>query len=97
MKSNFNIRRVIGIIALTLLIIGMIPKILFGDEEHLVWQLDNWALLFSFVFIMVYSIMLTIHITKGKQWAVQLLEWIVCVIVVLYCISRVFLMVLFMI
>ncbi len=98
MKNNFNIRKTIGITALTLLIIGIIPKIVFGDEEHLVWQLDNWALLFSFVFIMVYSVMLTIHITKGKHWAVQLLEWIVCaIIVVIICVSRVFLIVLFMV
>ena len=41
--------------------------------------------------------MLTIHITKGKRWAVQLLGWIACAIVVIYCIFRVFLMVLFMI
>ncbi len=90
MKNNFNIRKTIGITALTLLVIGIIDYLTY-------YRLDNWALLFSFVFIMVYSVMLTIHITKRKHWAVQLLEWIVCAIVVMFCISRVFLMVLFMI
>ena len=45
MKAK-TIRRIIGITALVLWVLAIVPKFLLG-EDMLVWQLDNWALLFA--------------------------------------------------
>ena len=87
MKNLNQIRRIIGITAVLLWVIGIVPKIILGDRCRLVWQLDNWALFFAPIFTLVYAIMLTIHIAKGKRWTTKLLEWSVFGVVAIVCIA----------
>lgn len=87
MKDMVKIRRIIGITIVMLWIIGIVPKIIHGDRCRLVWQLDNWALIFAPVFTLVYAILLTLYLAKGKRWTTKLLEWFVLGVVSIVCVA----------
>lgn len=91
MKAK-TIRRIIGITALVLwgVVIASRCFFIFGNRYRLVWQLDNWAFLFAPILTLVYAAMLTIHISRGKHWAVKLSEWLVCTFVILLCLVMFF-------
>lgn len=82
-----KIRRIIGIIALVLWVIAVVPAIVLSQRFRLVWQLNNWALFFAPVFTLAYAIMLTIRVSKGKHWAIKLLEWFFCVVFIIICVT----------
>lgn len=83
MKAK-TIRRIIGITALVLWAVAIVPKFFLG-EDMLIWQLDNWALITSLVLTVIYAILLTLRMGRGKHWVFKLIEWIVCGIVVYVC------------
>ncbi len=90
MKPN-RIRRIIGVTALVLWAMAVVPKIILQDSgSRLVCQLDNWAALFAPMLSIAYIIMATIRVTKGKHWGVKLLEWTICVAVTLLCVVMLF-------
>ena len=88
LKKNTNktttIRRTIGITALVLWVLAIVPKFLLG-EDMLVWQLDNWALLAAPLLTLAYAVML-ITIAQRKSWIVKLSVWISCIIFALVCV-----------
>jgi hypothetical protein len=84
-------RKITGITVLVLWAFAIVPKILFVFRCKLAWQLDKWALILALILTSVYAIMLTIHLAKGKHWAIKLFEWLGCTIVVLACVSWFFL------
>jgi hypothetical protein len=92
MKKATTIRRIIGITALVLWVVVIVSRcfFLFGNRYRLVWQLDNWAFLFAPILTLVYAVMLTIHISRGKHWAVKLSEWLGCTLFVLLCLVEFF-------
>ena len=87
MKKITKIRRILGITVVMLWVIGIVPKIIFGNSCRLVWQLDNWALFFAPVFTLVYAILLTLYFAKGKRWTIKLLEWFVFGVVAIICVA----------
>lgn len=87
MKNIVQIRRIIGVTTVILWIIGIVPKIILGNRCRLVWQLDNWALVFAPVFTLVYAILLTLYFAKGKRWTIKLLEWFVFGVVAIVCVA----------
>lgn len=93
LKKNTNktttIRRTIGITALVLWVIGILSLTVLGQDK-LILQLDVWSVILAPVFTFVYSIMLTIHICKGKHWAIKLAEWIWCAFIFFFCIVVLF-------
>lgn len=82
MKAK-TIRRIIGITTLVLWVLAIVPKF---ACDCLVWQLDNWALVFASVFTLAYAVMLTVQSSKGKPWYNKLLKWIGCIVVAFVCI-----------
>ncbi len=84
LKKRVNIRRIIGITALVLWVLAIVPKFLLG-EDMLVWQLDNWALLAAPLLTLAYTAML-INIAQRKNWIVKLSVWISCIIFALVCV-----------
>lgn len=82
-----KIRRIIGITALLLWVIAIVPKIILDYNGRLMWQLDKWAFMLAPVFSIAYAVMLTIHIAKGKRWTIKLLECIGCGVITLVCIG----------
>ena len=84
-------RRIIGITTLVLWAIAILPYFFFGFRWKLSWQLDVWAFLFALFLSSVYAIMLTVHITKGKHWALKTAEWLLCVTIVLLCVGKILL------
>lgn len=86
MKAK-TIRRIIGITALVLWGVAIVFVFYFvlGHSYRIVWRLDQWAFLFAPLLTLVYAVMLTIRISKGKHWAVKLLEWFGCTLVILLC------------
>ncbi|MBR3413383.1 MAG: hypothetical protein IKG81_11915 [Bacteroidales bacterium] len=93
MQKNIHIRRIIGITAITLwvfVIVSKVALVLFGHGDRPIWQLDNWALLFAPILTMVFAIMTTSHISKGKHWAIKVMIWLGCTLVTLLCIATFF-------
>ena len=83
--------RIVGITALVLWAIAVVPKIIFWhSSSRLVCQLDNWAAVFAPMLSIAYIIIATIHVTKGKHWGVKLLEWTICLAVTLLCVVILF-------
>lgn len=87
MKNMTKIRRILGITTVMLWVIGIVPKIILGNNCRLVWQLDNWALFFAPVFTLVYAVLLTLYFAKGKRWTIKLLEWFVFGVVAIVCVA----------
>lgn len=82
-----RIRRIIGITALTLWVLAIVPKIIFyGDSQRLVWQIDNWAAMCAPVITIAYAVLLTIGLVKNKRWTIKTLGWLCCSAVILFCI-----------
>ena len=79
-----TLRRFVGIAALVMWVVGVVSKVALG-EDMLVWQIDNWALELAPLLTLAYSIMLAVHILKGKHWAIKTLGGVVCSFVVLIC------------
>ena len=77
-------RRIIGVAALVMWVVGVVSRATLG-EDMLVWQIDNWALELAPLLTLAYSIMLAVHILKGKHWAIKTLGGVVCSFVVLIC------------
>ena len=84
-KTVTHVRRIVGITALLLWLIAILPLLLLPNNERLVWQLDNWALIFAPVLTLVYAVLLTVRLAKGKHWAVKVGEWLACTVVALLC------------
>lgn len=76
--TTTHIRRIIGITALVLWVIAIVPRFILGKGERLVFQLENWALLFAFVLSILYMIMRTIYVVK-KDNKHKLYYWLRCV------------------
>ncbi|MBO4307353.1 MAG: hypothetical protein J5848_03485 [Bacteroidales bacterium] len=89
MTKETIIRRIIGITALVLWVVAIVPKF-FLSENMMVWQLDNWALLFAPLLTLAYIVMLAIHIVKGKHWIVKLSVCISCALIICACIVMFF-------
>ncbi|MBO7490420.1 MAG: hypothetical protein J6T88_09095 [Bacteroidales bacterium] len=85
MTKKANIRRIIGITALALWVVAIVPRLFLG-KDMLIWQLENWALIFAPILTLVYSVMFTSHFTKEKHLAVKISGWISCVLMVLLCV-----------
>ena len=84
MTKKANIRRIIGITALALWVVAIVPKFFLG-EDMLIWQLDNWALIMAPLLTIVYAVLLTVHLGRNKHWTIKLIEWISCVFVIYVC------------
>lgn len=84
MKAK-TIRRIIGITALVLWAVGIVSKVTLGNDDILWGQLDFWALLFAPIMTVIFAVMLTKDVSKGKHWAVKLGMWMACIIVLLLC------------
>jgi len=84
-------RKIIGFTTLILWSIVILSKLLCSFQWKLSWQLDAWGFLSALFLTSIYAIMLTIHIAKGKHWAIKTAEWLVCVTIVLFCIGKFFL------
>ena len=84
MTKKVNIRRIIGITALVLWVVAIVPKFFLG-EDMLIWQLDNWALIMAPLLTIVYAVLLTVHLGRDKHWTIKLIEWISCVFVIYVC------------
>ena len=84
MERKVAIRRIIGITALVLWVVAIVPKFLPG-EDMLVWQLDSWALLFAPLLTLAYTVMLT-YIAQRKNWIVRISVWISCFLFALVCV-----------
>ena len=52
------IRRIIGITTLVLWVIAIVPRFILVKGEKMVFQMENWALLFAFILSIPYMIML---------------------------------------
>lgn len=76
--TTTHIRRIIGITALVLWVIAIVPRFILGKGERLVFQLENWALFFAFVLSILYMIMRTIYVVK-KDNKHKLYYWLRCV------------------
>lgn len=76
--TTIQIRRIIGITALVLWVIAIVPRFILGKGERLVFQLENWALFFAFVLSILYMIMRTIYVVK-KDNKHKLYYWLRCV------------------
>lgn len=87
MEMKVKIRRIIGITALVLWVIAIVPKIILDHNSRLVWQLDNWAFMIAPIFTIAYAVLLTIYIANGKHWAIKSLVWIGCGVISLVCIG----------
>lgn len=89
-----TLRRIIGIVALVMWLVGVVSRVALG-EDMLVWQIDYWALILAPMFTLAYSIMLAVHILKGKHWAIKTLGGVVSSFVVLICLLLMFVIGLF--
>lgn len=90
MKKTTTIRRIIGITALVLWVMAIVPQFFLGYNDRIFWRLDQWALWFAPVLTLVYAVMRTIYISKCKHWAVKILEWLGCTFIILLCLATFF-------
>ncbi len=82
-----RLRRIIGITALVLWMLAIVPKIIFyGDSQRLVWQMDNWAAMFAPILTIAYAIILTIYLVRNRRWQIKVLGSLCCVAAALFCI-----------
>ena len=72
------IRRIIGITTLVLWVIAIVPRFILVKGEKMVFQMENWALLFAFILSIPYMIMLTIYVVK-KNNKHKVYYWLRCV------------------
>lgn len=89
-KTVTLVRRFVGIAALLLWPLAILPPLLLPNFERLVWQIDNWALIFAPALTLVYAVLLTVRLAKGKHWAVKVGEWLACSVVALLCLVTLF-------
>ena len=82
MKTT-TIRRIIGITALVLWVVAVVPL---GEGNKLVWQLDSWAMVAALVLTPVYAVFLAIRLGMDRQWLIKVMSWIGCAIVAYVCI-----------
>ncbi|MCR5314153.1 MAG: hypothetical protein K6E54_11035 [Bacteroidaceae bacterium] len=74
-----------GIAILTLVLLGVsfLPTLFFEHGDRLVWQLGNWAWLFSSLLIAIIVVLLTIRYTKGKYILWKIMGWLCCIVLVI--------------
>lgn len=89
-KTVTLVRRAVGIAALLFWPMAILPLLLIPNTERLVWQLDNWALIFAPALTLVYAVLLTVRLAKGKHWTVKVGEWLACMVVALLCLVTLF-------
>lgn len=83
MKAT-TIRKIIGITALVLWAVA-ISSVFLDEGVRIAYQLDRWAFGIALVLTLVYAVMLTIHIGRGKHWLTKVAAWIGCVMVIYVC------------
>lgn len=89
------IRRIIGITALVLWGVALVPGLVLPEGVRPVWQLDSWATLFALILTVAYAILLIIHFAHARHWAVRLAALVVCAVVIWVCSFGIFLAFLF--
>ena len=75
----------IAILTLVLLVVSFVPTLFLEHGDRLVWQLNNWAWLFSSLLIAIIGVLLTIHYTKGKHILWKTMAWLGCAILAIIC------------
>ena len=83
MKAT-TIRKIIGITALVLWAVA-ISSVFLDEGVRIAYQLDRWDFGIALVLTLVYAVMLTIHIGRGKHWLTKVAAWIGCVMVIYVC------------
>ena len=58
MKKANTIRRIIGITALVLWVVAIVPLFFLGYNDRIVWRLDQWALWFAPALTLVFTMQL---------------------------------------
>jgi hypothetical protein len=73
----------IAILTLVLLVVSFVPSLFLEHGDRLVWQLNNWAWLFSSLLIAIIGVLLTIRYTKGKHILWKIMGWLGCIVLVI--------------
>ena len=73
----------IAILTLVLLVVSFVPTLFLEHGDRLVWQLNNWAWLFSSLLIAIIGVLLTIRYTKGKLILWKIMGWLGCIVLVI--------------
>ena len=76
---------IIAIVVLILLGIALVPKLFLNNGDRLVWQLENWARIFSTLLIAVDVVLLTIYYAKGKHVLKKIFAVLGCVVLIAVC------------
>ena len=82
MKAK-TIRRIIGITALVLWAVAVVPL---GEGNKLLWQLDSLAMVAALLLTPVYAVFLAIRLGMDRQWLIKAVVWVGCGIVAYVCI-----------
>lgn len=72
MSTTKIIRRTIGIAALVMWVVAVVPLVCFGHGDHWVWHLDSWAFFVAPILTAIYAVMLVAHFAKGKHRTAKL-------------------------
>ena len=83
MKAK-TIRRSIGIPALVLWVV-VVCSMSLDEGVKIAYRLDGWAFGIALILTPVYTIMLTIHIGRGKHWMIRTSAWLGCALVIYIC------------
>ena len=74
------LRRVIGIIALVLLVMGLMCIFILDDGSHLIYQIDVWIYRAAFFMVVIYGILCLFYAIRNLHWALKLLISVVAVL-----------------
>ncbi|MBR5665771.1 MAG: hypothetical protein IKX13_08500, partial [Bacteroidales bacterium] len=74
------LRRVIGIIALVMLVMGLMCIFILNDGSHLIHQIDVWIYRAAFFMVVIYGILCLFYAIRNLYWALKLLISVVAVL-----------------
>ncbi|MCR5423859.1 MAG: hypothetical protein K6E93_03740 [Bacteroidales bacterium] len=75
----------LGLVALILLGIALVPKFILDNGERLLWQLESWAMIIGTLLIAVDVVILTNYYARGKHVLKKIFAVLGCVVLVFAC------------
>ena len=78
------LRRVIGIIALVLLVMGLMCIFILDDGSHLIYQIDVWIYRAAFFMVVIYGILCLFYAIRNLHWGLKLLISVIAVLGICY-------------